>query len=95
MTPRGDGRSGDRFDEIGDERQAVGIVVSETRIGGLAKAAQVADGAHRPPAIIVTFRRPTGARRIMQGSIESEVHLHIPLQIAHEVPHTADFFHGR
>src|SRR2546425_4933809 len=31
----------------------------------------------------------------MHSSIESEVHLHVPLQIVHDRPHATDLFHGR
>src|SRR5262245_8729787 len=78
VASRGDGGRCDQFDEVGDERKAIGMIAGGAWIGGLAESRQVANGSQGTPAIVTALDSPGSARGVVNRSIEGKVHLRVP-----------------
>ena len=79
----------DQFDQTRHQRKAIRMIGAGRRVARLAQATHITDGADRTPAIIVTLQGPGGASRLVDGSIQGEINLHVPFQNVEHRPGAA------
>ena len=70
----------DELDEPGHQRQSL-LLIGRTRgIARLPKTRHVPDHRDRSNAVIATLQAPRRDRRVVDGAVQREVELHVPLQ---------------
>ena len=93
MPAGADRRRRHQLNQIGNERQALGVVAGCARIARLSEVGQIADRCDRTPAVVIALDRPRRAGGFMDAGIQTEVEFHIPFEIIHDRAHAADAFH--
>ena len=81
VPPAGPGRlRRDELDESRHERQSLRVVRGEVRVARLSMPAQVPDHRDRPDAVVLALQAPRHDRRVVDGAVQGQVELHVPLQ---------------